>query len=101
MIKLKKRKMKKILKIGKYERLLYVCTCLLLIFSPLLIVYSQATLTKVNREVEQIKREIKNQEKKNESLTMKINELASMDKIIEVAHQQGLSYNNDNIKSVE
>ena len=32
---------------------------------------------------------------------MKINELASLDKIIEVAHEQGLSYNNDNIKSVE
>lgn len=32
---------------------------------------------------------------------MKINELASLDKIIEVAYKQGLSYNNDNIKSVE
>ena len=32
---------------------------------------------------------------------MKINELASLDKIIEVAHKQGLSYNNNNIKSVE
>ena len=32
---------------------------------------------------------------------MKINELASLDKMIEVAHQQGLSYNDDNIKSVE
>ena len=30
---------------------------------------------------------------------MKINELASLDKIIEVAHEQGLSYNNNNIKS--
>ena len=44
---------------------------------------------------------IRTQEKKNESLSMKINELASLDKIIEVAHKQGLSYNNDNIKSVE
>ena len=40
------------------------------------------------------------QEKKNESLTMKINELASLDKIQEVADDQGLSYNNDNIKTV-
>ena len=41
------------------------------------------------------------EEKTNESLEMKINELASLDKIIEVAQAQGLSYNNDNIKSVE
>ena len=86
---------------GKYERVLYIFTFLLVLLSPLLIVYSQANLSRVNIEVEQIKREIKNQEKKNESLTMKINELASMDKIIEVAHTQGLSYNNDNIKNVE
>ena len=32
---------------------------------------------------------------------MKINELASLDKIIEVAEEEGLSYNNDNIKVVE
>ena len=61
----------------------------------------QATLSKINIEVEQTKKTIKAQEKKNESLSMKINELASLDKIIEVAHEQGLSYNNDNIKSVE
>ena len=61
----------------------------------------QATLSKVNIEVERVKNEIKTQEKKNESLSMKINELASLDKIIEVAYEQGLSYNNDNIKSVE
>ena len=61
----------------------------------------QATLSKVNIEVERVKNEIKTQEKKNESLSMKINELASLDKIIEVAYKQGLSYNNDNIKSVE
>ena len=55
----------------------------------------QATLSKVNVEVEKVKNEIKTQEKKNESLSMKINELASLDKIIEVAYEQGLSYNND------
>ena len=48
-----------------------------------------------------MKRTITAQEKKNESLEMKINELASLDKIIEVAQEQGLSYNNDNIKTVE
>lgn len=102
MIKLKKKKYKKVVKkIGKFERLIYTFAAILLIASPITIVFMQATLSKVNIEVERVKNEIKTQEKKNESLSMKINELASLDKIIEVAYKQGLSYNNDNIKSVE
>ena len=37
---------------------------------------------------------------KKQSLSMKISELASLDKIQEVAESEGLSYNNSNIKSV-
>lgn len=99
---MKKKKYKKVVKkIGKFERLIYTFAIILLIASPITIVFMQATLSKVNIEVEKVKNEIKTQEKKNESLSMKINELASLDKIIEVAYEQGLSYNNDNIKSVE
>ena len=97
---MKKKKYKKVVKkIGKFERLIYTFAAILLIASPITIVFMQATLS--NIEVERVKNEIKTQEKKNESLSMKINELASLDKIIEVAYEQGLSYNNDNIKSVE
>ena len=95
------RRVKRIKKIGKFERLLYTFAAFLLVASPLVTVFLQATLSKINVEVEKVKKEIKTQEKKNESLTMKINELASLDKIIQVAHDQGLSYNNDNIKTVE
>ena len=99
---MKKKKYKKVVKkIGKFERLIYTFAAILLSASPITIVFMQATLSKVNIEVERVKNEIKTQEKKNESLSMKINELASLDKIIEVAYKQGLSYNNDNIKSVE
>ena len=99
---MKKKKYKNVVKkIGKFERLIYTFAAILLIASPITIVFMQATLSKVNIEVERVKNEIKTQEKKNESLSMKINELASLDKIIEVAYKQGLSYNNDNIKSVE
>lgn len=99
---MKKKKYKKVVKkIGKFERLIYTFAAILLIASPITIVFMQATLSKVNIEVERVKNEIKTQEKKNESLSMKINELASLDKIIEVAYKHGLSYNNDNIKSVE
>ena len=40
------------------------------------------------------------QKKTNESLAMTIDELASLTKIQEVAREQGLSYNNNNIKTV-
>ena len=61
----------------------------------LLPMYKRRTIAK------RTKREIRTQEKKNESLEMKINELASLDKVIEVAQEEGLSYNNDNIKVIE
>ena len=92
---------KKKLKIGRFEKLLYTFTILLVIGSPFGIVFSQATLSKINFDVEKAKKEVAYQEKKNESLNMKISELASLDKIEEVAEKQGLSYNNDNIKSIE
>ncbi len=95
------KKMKKVVKIGRFEKLFYTFTVLLLVALPFMVVFLQATLSKVNVQVEQVKKEIRKQEKKNESLSMKINELASLDKIIEVAHEQGLSYNNDNIRTVQ
>ena len=96
----KKKYKKKIVKLGKFERLLYTFTVFLLVISPFVIVFSQATLSKINFEVEKVKKEIGIQEKKNESLSMKVNELASLDNIKDIAIEQGLSYNNNNIKSI-
>ena len=95
------KKVKKRLKMSKFERLLYVFVFVLLLSTPFMLVFSQATLSKVNYEVEQTKQIINNQKKKNESLTMKVDELASLEKIQEVAKEQGLSYNNDNIRTVQ
>ena len=92
---------KKLKKLGKFEKTFYSIAVFLLIAFPFTVVFLQATLSKINVQVEQVKKEIRTQEKKNQSLSMKINELASLDKIIEVAHEQGLSYNNNNIKSVD
>lgn len=94
------RKVKKRLKMSKFERLLYTLALFLLVISPVSIVASKATLSKINFEVEKQKKEIEEQEKVNESIAMTIDELASLTKIQEVAEQQGLSYNNDNIKTV-
>lgn len=85
---------------SKFEKLLYTFAFLLVVSSPITIVFSKATLSKVNFEVEQKKKEISSQEKKNESLSMKINELASLDKVQEIAKDQGLSYNYNSIKTI-
>jgi cell division protein FtsL len=64
-------------------------------------VFLMSTLAQLNYEVEKQKKEIEQQEKTNESLQMAINELASLTKIEEVAKDQGLSYNNNNIKAIK
>ncbi len=97
---MKKKKVKKQLKMTKFERFLYTLAVFLLLVSPISIVFSKATLAKVNFEVEQQKRQIEKQKKTNEGLSMTIDELASLTKIQEVAKQQGLSYNNNNIKTI-
>ncbi len=95
------RKVKKRIKLGKFEKLLYTFAIVLTVSLPISIVFSKATLSQINFEVEKVKKEIATQTKTNQSLSMKINELASLDKIEEVAKNEGLSYNNDNIKTVE
>lgn len=94
------KKVKKRLKMSKFEKLLYMFTFIFLLATPFMLVFSQATLSKVNFDAEKVKKTISTEQKKNESLTMKINELASLQKIEQVAKEQGLSYNNNNIRTV-
>lgn len=97
---MRKKKVKKQLKMTKFERFIYTFAIFLLLVSPISIVFSKATLAKINFEVEQEKQKIEEQEKTNEGLSMTIDELASLTKVQEVAQEQGLSYNNSNIKIV-
>ena len=94
------KKVKKKYKISKFEKLIYSLAVFLLVISPISIVFSTATLSEINFEVEKQKKRIEEQKKTNESLAMTIDELASLTKIQEVAEQQGLSYNNSNIKTI-
>lgn len=87
-------------KFTKFEKILYVVTILLLVLAPVSIVFAKSTLSEVNFEVEKMKKNITNQQKTNEGLEMKINELASLDNIQQVIKAEGLSYNNDNIKNI-
>ena len=95
------KKIKKKYKVSKFEKLIYLLAILLLVLSPIAIVFSKATLSQINFEVEKQKKEIDERKKTNESLAMAIDELASLTKIQEVAEEQGLSYNNNNIKTIE
>lgn len=88
-------------KILKGEKIIYVLLAILLVSIPVCNVFTKATLSKTNIEVERLRKDIEKQSGVNEGLTMKINELASLDKIQEVAKENGLSYYNDNIKVIQ
>lgn len=96
----KKKVVKKKIKVPFFEKTLYFFAISILVLSPISIVFSKATLSKINFEVEKQKKLIEEQKKTNDSLNMTINELASLSKIQEVAEEQGLSYNNSNIKTI-
>lgn len=98
---MKKNKKKKKKQLSRFEKFLYFLTTLLLVTAPLLVVFEKSTLSKMNYETEKIKKQIEFQEKENESLQMKINELASLENIQKVIKDQGLEYNNDNIKNID
>ncbi len=84
----------------KLERFLYrSCLCLSTILI-IAIVSSSVTLSKVNLEVQKLKMKVGTQEDTNQSLTMKINEMASLDNIKSVSNDLGLAYNNENIKTI-
>ncbi len=86
---------------NKRDKKLFILIILVLILSPLLQVVTRAKLSEVNIEVEKLKNNIEEQENVNESVEMQINELASLDKIREIAKENGLSYKNNNITSID
>jgi len=89
------------LKMLPIEKILYGGTILLVICFIVFTVFSKTTYSKYNIDAEQLKVAIADQEKKNDSLEMKVNELASLENINKVAANLGLEYNNANIKVVE
>lgn len=88
------------LRLLKGERILYTFAIVLLLVSPLITVYNKGKLSQVDIEIEKLKRQISIQEQRNKSLLMKINELASLENIQSVAQSMGLSYNNENIRTI-
>jgi len=91
------RKTRRKVKLHTIDKLLITLIVLLLVASPVVIVYSKSVLSKSNIEVERMRNKIEKQETINESISMKINELASLSNIQGVAREYGLTYQNDNI----
>lgn len=85
----------------KVERFLYKSFICLTIFLIIGIVCGQTTLAKMNLEVQKLKQSVESEEEENQSLVMKINEMASLENIQSVSSEMGLSYNNENIKTIE
>lgn len=87
-------------KVFKFEKLTYSLVIICLVSLPLTTLFFKANLSKYNFEVETLKKEVVKQQNKNESLHMKISELASLEKVDEIAKALGLVYNNGNIKNI-
>ena len=85
----------------KLERFLYksfICLTILLIVG---IVFGQTALAKINLDVQKLKKQVENKEEVNQSLVMKINEMASLENIQNISIDMGLAYNNENIMTIE
>lgn len=85
---------------NKFQKFMYRSFVSLSVILVISIVFSQISLSKINLEVEKLKVKVGEQENINQSLNMKINEMASLENINEISNDLGLSYNNDNIKTV-
>lgn len=93
---MRKKRVKRV-KISKGEKLLYTCAVLALCSTFLLKIFCSASIGNLNIMVEKLKSDVSTQSKKNESLTMQVNELTSFDYVNNVVKEMGLAYNNENI----
>ena len=93
-------KNKRKLKLLKGEKFMYGLLICLILAIPMFNVYTSSLLSETNNEVEKIKDNIESQELVNQSLSMQVDELASLENIQKIAEEYGLSYVNGNIKII-
>ncbi len=84
-------------KFSKREKLVYAIGIFsfVALFASEIFFGTQISNMKMN--IEKINYQIESQEKKNESLTMQVNELTSYENVSGVIKDLGLAYNNENI----
>ncbi len=85
----------------KLERFICKSSVFMMILLLVGIVFTSATVSKMNIELQKMNQKVEVQENTNESLAMKINEMASLENIQIISRNLGLSYNNENILTVE
>ena len=85
----------------KFERFMYKLCIVIIVGLIVGIVCVQTSLAKINLEVQKLSKKVSDQENINESLSIKIDEMTSLDNIQEISKEYGLSYNSDNIKTIE
>ena len=88
-------------KLLKGEKRMWFLLLLLIVSTPVVQVFSSSFLNKSAIDVEKLERQIKKQSSRNESISMQVNELASLANIQSIASEYGLTYNNSNIKVLE
>lgn len=88
------------IKLLKGEKFMYGLLISLLLAIPMFNVYTSSLLSETNNEVEKIKDNVESQELVNQSLSMQVDELASLENIQKIAEEYGLSYVNGNIKII-
>ena len=91
------KKHKKIVKLTKGEKMLYSLGFFCLVFTVVVRVFFSASISNLKMDIEKINYKIENQERKNQSLMMQVNELTSYEKLSSVLDDMGLAYNNENI----
>lgn len=96
-----KKTRKKKAKFTKFEKFLFTITLIIGLSYPFMNIFAKSTLSEMNYKLESSKEEIAEQNKNNESLKMKINELASLENLESVAKKMGLSYTSNSIKTIE
>ena len=95
------RKRKKKSKLTRFEKFLIAITLIVGLSYPFMNIFAKSTLSEMNYKVESDKEKIAEQTKNNESLKMKINELASLENLESVAKKMGLSYTSNSIKTID
>ena len=86
--------------ITRGEKMLYKFSTFMVIFLVIGIILSKSSLSQINVELQKLENQVANKSDENQSLVMKINEMVSLDKIKHISNEQGLTYNNENIKTV-
>ena len=94
---MKKNKKKSVMKMQSIQKKYITVGSVFLLCLWVVSFFARITLSSINIEVEKLNKQVTKQEKTNQSLSMKINELASLENIQAVANNEGLAYNNGNI----